>query len=423
MNNIKVEDLKEAIRFLKTVDKTIKITDYKTKKSMIDFLESVKYDFSSFKKEAPSAPKPATAPKPAKPPPAPKPATAPKPLKAPKPPSAPKPATAPKPLPKASASAKAPEIKLEPVKKSKDDAFKDLLKTTFTRIPKDHPLDPEQVAKFLEKCDPKVRAVTKKILDNTDVISFEEFTSRIHKLLNDMLKMISGNIVYCYISLKGEILTKSNYWLYQYVVLFLHHYTDGVLQIKPIDNLNQITEEKANLMIIDDCVYSGDQMSSTIAGINIDSGKKVNIDIYMIVPYISDSGRNKVKSFFNKNDNLKKVSKMIFLKDTYTIKQCKSIITDADKTEFNELLKYFPPIASKHLIYFYHKLADLVSVPTYLYLGFVPNELNGKPITTAKSKMIIPIIKNCKHYTKNIDIMSPKCPFPPYKKEIDKIIK
>lgn len=52
MNNIKVSDLKEAIRFLKTVDNTIKITDYKTKKSMIDFLQSVKYDFGSFNKKS-----------------------------------------------------------------------------------------------------------------------------------------------------------------------------------------------------------------------------------------------------------------------------------------------------------------------------------------------------------------------------------
>ena len=207
------------------------------------------------------------------------------------------------------------------------------------------------------------------------------------------------------------------------MVLFLHHYTDGVLQIKPIDDLNQIPDGKANLMIIDDCVYSGEQMSSTMAGIKIDSSKKVNIDIYMIVPYISDAGKNRVKTFFNKNDNLKKVSKMIFLKDTYIIKQCKSIITESDKTEFNELSKYFPGIASKHLIYFHHKLADVVSVPTYLYLGFVPTPLNGIPIGKTKSSVIIPIIKNCKHYTKNIDVMSPKCPFPPYKKEIDKIIK
>ena len=65
MDNIKVEDLKDAIKFLKTQDKTIKISDYKTKKSMIDFLKSIKYDFSSFKNEVPSVPasKPTTVPK------------------------------------------------------------------------------------------------------------------------------------------------------------------------------------------------------------------------------------------------------------------------------------------------------------------------------------------------------------------------
>ena len=35
---------------------------------------------------------------------------------------------------------------------------------------------------------------------------------------------------------------------------------------------------------------------------------------------------------------------------------------------------------------------------------------------------IIPIIKNCGHYTKKIEVMSPKCPAPPYKESFKEFI-
>jgi len=36
---------------------------------------------------------------------------------------------------------------------------------------------------------------------------------------------------------------------------------------------------------------------------------------------------------------------------------------------------------------------------------------------------IIPIIKNCKKYNKDLDVMSPKCPAPPYKQGFKEFIK
>lgn len=51
MNNITIKDLKDAIRFLKTLDKSIKISNYKTKSSMIEFLKSMHYDMNSFTKK------------------------------------------------------------------------------------------------------------------------------------------------------------------------------------------------------------------------------------------------------------------------------------------------------------------------------------------------------------------------------------
>lgn len=43
----KTKDLKEAVKFLKSQDKSIKLSDYKTKDAMYNLLQSVGYDMSS----------------------------------------------------------------------------------------------------------------------------------------------------------------------------------------------------------------------------------------------------------------------------------------------------------------------------------------------------------------------------------------
>jgi len=100
---------------------------------------------------------------------------------------------------------------------------------------------------------------------------------------------------------------------------------------------------------------------------------------------------------------------------------------------------------NNYLIYFDHKLADPVSTITIFYLGIVPNQknlFNFKRLNNIfKNKMsflitsyidhfinsnnfdIIPFIKNCNNFYNNISLWSPKCPFPPYKKDFFNNIK
>jgi len=93
---------------------------------------------------------------------------------------------------------------------------------------------------------------------------------------------------------------------------------------------------------------------------------------------------------------------------------------------------------NKYLIYFDHKLADSLSTIPYFYLGIVPSNKNlelikkylidkTKLLNNKKHKKlgvtldifsylnIIPLFKNCKHYTSRLSPESPKCPAPPYK--------
>ena len=59
---------------------------------------------------------------------------------------------------------------------------------------------------------------------------------------------------------------------------------------------------------------------------------------------------------------------------------------------------------------------------THFYLGIMPNHYNKTKYKMVDAQ-IIPIIKNCKTYIKDISDMSPKCPAPPYKKGFKTFIK
>ena len=85
-----------------------------------------------------------------------------------------------------------------------------------------------------------------------------------------------------------------------------------------------------------------------------------------------------------------------------------------------------------YLIYFDHKLADTISVPTIFYLGVVPNEHNREIINSDdfdafankdNSLTVIPFISKCSYYTQNLNLGSPDCPKPPYKKDFEKTIR
>jgi len=49
----RLESLKATMKFLKTQDKSIKLASYNTKKKILDYLQSINYDFSGIPKAKP----------------------------------------------------------------------------------------------------------------------------------------------------------------------------------------------------------------------------------------------------------------------------------------------------------------------------------------------------------------------------------
>ena len=310
----------------------------------------------------------------------------------------------------------------------------DLIKTTFKLFPFNHGLSTNQINKFIKAADPSVREIAKKIFDNTVHVSFESFLARLNSNIYHLISISDVNRpIFVYMDKVYNYETKSNYWLYLYVKGFVSYITNDKKEVNIITNFNNSELKKGDkIVLIDDCIYSGTQMSETISDIYIYN--KESYDFYLLVSYISIPGLYRVLDFFYLNENLNN-SSITNAKYQYLLKSTNSILTEKEMDLMNRFYYVKNLFNNKYMIYFDHKLADIVSTLTDFYLGIVPNKKNlatiindykyNKSIQNRYSDniQVIPVIKNCKHYTKNLDIMSPKCPAPPYKPSFKDFIK
>jgi len=327
--------------------------------------------------------------------------------------------------------------KVEKPKIEKTNTFSAFLKNNFKQYPLNHSFDKNAIQKFIQAADPSVQDICRKIIDNTEYISFEKMLIRLNSNINDLLeKTKDSKILYFYL---GQNITslyhKSNYWLYNYIIQYIKFKSN--IQVKLITNINFISEDNANIVLIDDCIYSGSQMGITIS--NISYVTNFSFNFYLLIPYMSESGKKHIKLRFELNKILKTNNcKLIFLDYISYIKSINSVLNVSEILKLQYFYNSLVSLNNKYLIYFDHKLADTVSTITPFYLGIVPCKDNiglgsiytansgsiiKLPLNQLNKYKIIPIIKNCEEYTNNIDLMSPKCPAPPYKKGFDIFIK
>ena len=296
----------------------------------------------------------------------------------------------------------------------------------FNNYPLNHSLDKKAIKKFIQLADPEVKEICKKIFDNTDYISFEFFFKKFNKCIKEFLNFIGNKkTIYIFIDIEKQI-NKSNYWLYNY----LKKYID--IKIIIINNVyNEFLKDDDIIIFIDDCIYSGDQMAKSIYSLN--NKQKLKLNIYILVPFISNEGKNNIILNFNKKANRRNYCKLIFPSNYNIPKIATDILT---KKEIKLIEKYYNGylyyLEQNYLIYFNHKLADPRSTITIFYIGFIPNmknklifkQMNNKQIIfnefvnyidIIKSFDIIPVIKNCNNIFDNLNLWSTNCPHPPYK--------
>jgi len=302
----------------------------------------------------------------------------------------------------------------------------DLLKFTFKHYPLNHSLNKKQIKKFIEASDPEVRTICKKIFDNTQHISFEFFLTRLNICINELLKIINLNRpIFVFIDsdtyAKG-FKYKSNFWLFTYLKQYIKSKLNKTKEFIIINNLeNYFLTNNDTVILIDDCMYSGLQMSNSIR--HLINKKKLKLSLYLLVPFISDKSIQKVNDAFNKKHNLYTLCKIIYPINYIKPRSIDNVLNKDELKFLNNYYKRIDEIYDSYLIYFDHKLADTISTITPFYLGIVPNQKNLIVLKTMNQKhnysyllQIIPVINKCNKYVNHIDIYSPKCPYPPYKK-------
>lgn len=301
----------------------------------------------------------------------------------------------------------------------------------------EYKLNKNNIKLFIKKSNKEVKNIVKKVIKNTKYISKKVFFKQMDKNIKYLLTLINKDRpIYFFIEKINNYKYKSNYWLYLYFKKYLKKNKINI-KIKTINTNNLNILKKDDFVIfIDDCSYSGYQIFDIIYTFTYFFNKNIsninNINLFILLPFISEKGYNYIKSRF-KEKNTNKNLKLIFNKYIYKFKSTNNILS---KDEFNNINKFYPKVDiindsindyfnNKHLIYFFHKLADSQSTITLFYKGLVPNNKNLSILNKIqkdnnkdnfkniylKKLDIIPLISNCEKFNKLED-----CPYPPYKK-------
>ncbi len=315
--------------------------------------------------------------------------------------------------------------------------------------PISYKLNHNNVDLFIKTSDTSVEDALKKFIKSTIHISYENFMRLFNKNLKYFINnYISSNnrplFIYIDTSGKNDYTHKSNYWLYMYVKNFINKFHENI-KIEFIDTLKiDNIQDGDNIMLIDDCIYSGGQMSSTIRGMK---SIHKNLNILLLVSFISEKGLSKIKESFYRSTQS---NNLILAHDIQYIYPITNFLSNQ---EIDNLFSFYNiSNASEHpryAVYFDHKLADNESSYPEIYSGIVPNNKNKMLLkelkqnkiksynpmyTKQKSKLeqekinlekqldIYPLLENCEHI-RNIDMMKPQCPHPPYKEGYNSFIR
>lgn len=280
-------------------------------------------------------------------------------------------------------------------------------------------LNKKNINNFIKTSDKEVVKIVKKIIKNTKYISNKYFFNLFKKNIKYLLKIFKKyKNIYVYVFEKN----KSNYWLYLYLK---KTFNINIKEINFHSNIDKLTQDDY-IIFIDDCIYTGNQLGGIIANfMDIFKEKiknKEQINILVLVSFISIEGKKYIKKTFKYN-NIQKKYKLNFVKYIYKLNSSNKILTN---NEIELMNKYYPRIKlidnsqrnyfnDKYFIYFNHKLADGTSTIPLFYKGLVPNTYNLNILSNYidgdyKKLIIYPLISNCK-YSNNFNNDCPKAPY------------
>jgi len=230
---------------------------------------------------------------------------------------------------------------------------------------------------FISNCDIKVQKIISKILDNTIHISFEIFMIYLIKNFKEIIKL---NIENLYIYITEDFIEKSNYWIYQLLDYYksIIGYSGNLIIISSLNNLK--LKDNDNILIVDDCIYSGEQIKLIVEEMN--NNRNLSLNIYLFVSFMTHKGLEKITNEFNNNSYLDNC-KLKLMDNIYYID--KSINNYLSDNEIKIIESYYSiEMNNRYLIYFDHKMPDYYSTIPLIYSGIIASDKNKKILLEIK---------------------------------------
>jgi hypothetical protein len=301
---------------------------------------------------------------------------------------------------------KSPKVKKEKspkVKKEKSPKVKPELKFDY---PLEYKFNKTNVKKFLDECNKpflnpdnnKIEEldtydIAKRIIENTEHISFKKFISLLEDNIDDMITQLEKDRP-LFINTGNK---KKSYWLFKYVIDYINiNYPNIhiILLKSPVIENEKIIDNDL-IVYIDESMF-GFNMNTYIANsLNITDCK---LRFFILSSFCS---KNKLESI-RKNFNISLYgNKLIFNKTIIYSKNIRDIISNKEMEYIGNIYKYLGDAFYKDLIYFDHNLGDKINTFIPFYSGIVPNAENSyyiKKKNLDKLK-IIPLLTNCEHIT------------------------
>jgi len=305
-------------------------------------------------------------------------------------------------------------------------------------IPEFYELNKKQCDKFINASDKEVREICKKIIKNTLHVDFFTFILQLNIIINDFLKFYINEsnkrpiFLYSY----NDEKSKSNFWVLHYVIKYIKKNSKFEIVLVDKSLINSNLQKDDIIIFVDDCIYLGEQMDTTLKSLQRINDK---YKFFIMVPYISYEAKVRLEELFISKsiDNIgskrtRKEEKIMFSDNIIEI-PCINKFLNHKESEllekyYNVGEEVFINAKNTYLVYFDHKLADMYSVPTIIYLGVVPNKKNSDFLSSVEDDNldkfkqhldIIPIINNCHKFEISqlkLNLLSPQCPNPPYKR-------
>lgn len=287
--------------------------------------------------------------------------------------------------------------------------------------PNRHPIDNNKLYEWLDKSDVKIKSIATEFIMKTTYISYNFFCKMLKKAFIEMLSVLKTQTLQFYIASDDvNYKFKSGFWIFKHIDKYIDK---SKYKVKIVDDISKIDKD-IPIIIADDATYSGTQLNTFIEGF-----ENMTCDIYILIPFVSNTAIDVVKEGFNKNN----INGTLYFpnKAKYIMKPIYELM---DEKKLEELFSYYTNNGKnirEYPIYFDHKVADnYSSFPLIYTYGIIPNTHNKNIIHFCKKNRIplkdrfyelerVSILKNCRTDIE-YNIQKPACPLQPYKENFKK---